>query len=216
MQDLKVLIADSSEIFGTGLYTALSRFPNITMVGHCMDGKETLEKVVQTRPDIVLMDQNIANPGCLEVSRQIKYFSEGIHIVVIIDRLTNDKDPFQVYYTKASGYIDRQTDAPNIVSILKRIMVGDFFVSPSQAKVLIEEIGRLKLNQKLHDFKLSKREEEIIKLVGEGLSNRDIGKQLFISENTVKSHLTRILAKTQMDNRRQLIAAMSRGVLGFK
>jgi RNA polymerase sigma factor (sigma-70 family) len=215
MEETKILIADTSEIYGTGLQTALARWPHIRVVGRCLDGKETIEKVTLLKPDIVLLDQNITNPNCIEVSKQIKYIGKTVHIVIIIDNLTNDKDPFQVYYTKASGYIDRQTDPPNIISIFKRILLGDFFVSPAQAKKLIDEIGRLKLNQQLLDLKLSKREIEILRHIGDGLSNREIAQQLIISENTVKSHLTRILAKTQLDSRRQLIVAVSKGLWGL-
>jgi DNA-binding NarL/FixJ family response regulator len=215
MQKIKVLLADHMEIYREGLETVLKRVPGIEVVGQCRNGDEAIEKTIELQPDILLLAEGIPKADVLAVSERIRELKPKVHIIVFTQSRYAEQDPFQVFRSQASGYVDRETESGNLVSIMNRVMEGDFFVSPLQGKMLVQELNHMKIgdeeNQRLG---LSEREKEIISLVVKGLKNREIAGKLFISENTVKSHIARIMQKMQVKTRQQLaIAALERRVV---
>ena len=214
MHKINILIADTSEIYRVGLDTALRKYGNINIVGTCGTGEETIQKAAELKPDIVLMDENIAGPDCIEVSRQIRASLEGVRLIIFTEPVVQTRDPFYVFGTQASGYVDRQTDSGNLISIVNRVMTGDFFVSPLQGKKLVEELNNLKTQRKKKQrYAFTRREKDILKHIAEGLTNREIALKLFVTENTVKAYVARVMQKMQLQNRHQVMLAVSQGMV---
>jgi DNA-binding NarL/FixJ family response regulator len=214
MKKINLLIADSREIFRIGLESALCKWPNIKIVGTCIDGEETVQKAIDLKPDIILLDENISNPDCIEVSKRIRQLIPKTRVIVLTDPVAELKDPFYVFGAQAGGYVDRQTDSGNLVSIINRVMVGDFFVSPSQGRRLVEEFNNLRMiGRKKLDYSFTKREKEVLTHIANGLTNREIASTLYITENTVKAYVTRIMQKMQLQNRHQIMLAVSQGLV---
>jgi len=214
MKKINVLIADTSEIFRVGLESAFNECPNIKIIGVCIDGEETIQKAIDIKPDVILLDENISNPDCIEVSKQIRDLVPQTRLIILTEPIVEVKDPFYVFGTQASGYVDRQTDSGNLMSIINRVMVGDFFVSPSQGRRLVEELNHLRImDQKKLDYSFTKREKEVLTHIGKGLTNREIASTLYITENTVKAYVSRIMQKMQLQNRHQIMLAISQGLI---
>jgi len=204
MQQIRVLIADSNEIFREGLVSVLSRGPHLRVVGVCSTGEETVQKAIELQPDIILLDEYISRVDCFEVTRQIRERELGTHIIIFTQSRREERDPFYIFSAEASGYVDRETESGNLVGIINRVLEGDFFVSPLQGRKLVEELTHLRATREEESrFGLSDREKEVLFLVAKSLTNREIASRLFITENTVKAHLTGILRKMNVNNRRQ-------------
>jgi len=217
MKNISVLIADTSEIFRIGLESMLIKWSGINLVGTSIEGEDTIKKTLELKPDILLLDEKISNPECNEVSKYIKQKLPSIKIIIFSELEKGINGLFDSLESKATGYIDHHINPEILANILREAKEDDFFIAPSLGKKLVDEIVRIKLdNQRKMNFSFTKREKEMLVHIGNGLSNREIANIIFVSENTVKAHLTRILQKTNLQNRRQIILAISKGLISVE
>jgi DNA-binding NarL/FixJ family response regulator len=176
-----------------------------------MDGFNIIASV-----SIILLDENISNPGCIKVSNRIRQYLPKIQIIIFTELEKGISGLNIVLESQASGYLDHHVDPVILSGILREMKEGDLFIAPLLARKLVEELFRVKTaSAKKMDYSFTKREEEVLLKIADGLSNREVADTLFISENTVKAHLTRILQKTNLQNRRQIILAMSKGIINL-
>jgi DNA-binding NarL/FixJ family response regulator len=214
MKNIRILIADRIEIYREGLLAVLGKAPNMEVVGQCETGEEAVEKTSKLHPDILLLDENIEHPDCVEVVRRINKLQLKLFVIIVTQPRYESRDPFYIFRTKASGYVDREITSVSILNCIEGVCKGDFFVSPDQGRLLVQEINKVKISdEEKVKLDLSSRESEIVSLVAMGLTNREIAGKLYITENTVKAHVTRIMQKMQVPNRQRLAAvAVERGI----
>lgn len=215
-EPIKVLVVDDHSLFRCGLVALLNSDKEIEVVGQAPDGAESIRLTEELNPDIILMD--IQMPGCsgLETTHSIreKGFSGGILMLTISDK---DDDLFAAIKAGANGYLLKNAELEELSRAITHVANHEAIISPIMATKLLGEFNSLaqkKAQQKEPGTALSQREGEILKLVAEGASNREIASTLFISENTVKTHLRNIMGKLHLKNRYQAVAyAAKRGLI---
>ncbi len=217
MDRIRVVLAFKREIFREGLARLLGeRAPHLEISARCSTGKECIQKAKELKPDVILLDTEIIECNCVEVTQTIKSLLPEIRIL-ILTLSEEDTDLFSTIKAGASAYISEDTGVEDLIIDVKRVYNGEIIISPPMAGKMLREFRFFGENKEAgpekYDTVLSKREMEVLALVAKGDSNREIAKSLFISENTVKVHLSRILEKLHVNNRQQAaILAIEKGI----
>lgn len=221
METLKVLVVDDHALFRRGIIDVLSEQENLKVVGQAIDGLEAIQKAAETLPDVILMDLNMPHCSGLEATQAIRTRLPRVNILVLTvsDR---ESDLFAAMKFGARGYILKNTDPEELVRAIFHIARGGVIISPLMATKLLSEFQEQDFQiadtaAAEVDAVLSPREIEVLKLVARGDTNRDIADSLFISENTVKTHLSNIMEKLHLVNRSQAAAyAVKRGLVPYQ
>jgi len=199
----KVLIVDDHLLSRKGIASILSAQPRFEIVGEATSGKEALEKARALMPDLILMDIRMPGGSGLEATMLIK--EELPYVKIVILSVSDDvQDFFEAIKKGAQGYLLKNMEPEYWLDYIISIVEGEAPISRALATKILQEFSTPKLD--VSGNNLSKREQEVLQLVSQGLSNKDIGKALYISESTVKNHLRNILAKLHLENRMQLIS----------
>ena len=196
-----------------GIRAFLSLYDDIEVVGEASEGKEAIEKAQELMPDVVVMD--IAMPGMdgLEATRRIKKNNPKAKIVVLTQ---HDNREYILSAVKAgtSGYVPKKALGSELISAIRAVCKGDSFLYPTAAATLIKDYLR-RTDEEPYD-RLTAREREILKLIAEGHTSREIATMLVISLKTVLGHRTKIMQKLDIHNRTELIRfAMRKGLIGM-
>lgn len=217
MDKIKVLVADAREIFRQGVCRILETQPNLAVICSCHSGQQTVEKARLLKPDVILLDTEIQDFGYIETVRRCHAAVPETRII-ILTHSELDQDLFLAISAGASAYLSKDINVEDLIRNITRVQAGDVIISPPLASRLIEEFSLLEekkqLTQREQPTNLSKRELEILNLVTKGVTNREIATTLFISENTVKVHMSKILEKLNVNNRQQAaILALEKGII---
>jgi two-component system NarL family response regulator len=186
----------------------LEQEPDIEVVGEASDGAEALEKAVETAPDIVLMDVRMPKRGGIDACTSIKDAVPSTKIIMLTIS-DEEADLYDAIKAGAMGYLLKEISIEEVASAIRAVHGGQSLISPSMASKLLNEfasmIKRSDERQQVPTPRLTDREMEVLRLVAKGMNNRDIAKQLFISENTVKNHIRNILEKLQLHSRMEAV-----------
>jgi DNA-binding NarL/FixJ family response regulator len=205
---IRVLVVDDHALFRRGLQMVLEQEDDIEVVGEAGDGSEAVEKAAETMPDIVLMDVRMPKRGGIDSCTLIK---DAVPSCTIIMLTISDEeaDLYDAIKAGASGYLLKEISIEEVAESIRAVHAGQSLISPSMASKLLTEfatmIKRTDERQQVPTPRLTDREMEVLKLVARGLNNRDIAKELFISENTVKNHIRNILEKLQLHSRMEAV-----------
>ena len=205
---IRVLIVDDHELFRKGLQMVLEAETDIDVVGEASDGNEAIEKAEETSPDVVLMDVRMPKRSGIEATRTIKDTlpSTKILMLTISDE---EADLYEAIKAGASGYLLKEISIEEVADAVRAVQQGQSLISPSMASKLLNEfaamVKRRDERAQVPGPRLTERELEVLKLVAKGLNNRDIGAELFISENTVKNHVRNILEKLHLHSRMEAV-----------
>ncbi|HOG47416.1 MAG TPA: response regulator transcription factor [Anaerolineae bacterium] len=205
---VRVLLVDDHKIFRRGLAKLIEPMGDIQVVGEAGDGREALEQARALRPDLILMDIQMPGWDGLKATRLIKEEMPEIKIVMLTIS-DEDDDLFEAIKGGAEGYLLKNIDPEALFAMLRGMSQGEAPVSRLTAARILDEFARLARSQAPtsgQQESLSQRETEVLELVVQGMMNKEIGAQLFITENTVKNHLRNILAKLHLQNRAQAAA----------
>lgn len=212
-EPIRILIADDHTIVRSGVRLLLEAEPDIKVVGEALDGNEAIAMAETQLPDIILMD--IAMPGMdgLEATRQIKDRWPEIEILVLTMH-RSDEYFFEMLKQGASGYVLKGADPGELIKAVRVVAGGEVFLYPTMARKLLKDyLGR---SARTDDIvpQLSPREEQILRLIAEGYSNKEIAERLVISPSTVYTHRGNLMQKLGLNSRRELIQfARKRGFL---
>jgi DNA-binding NarL/FixJ family response regulator len=206
MEQIKVLLADDKEVFREGLARLLAEEEGIKVVSQCVNGKQAVEKVREIKPDVVLIDSSISECDSSEAVREIKEESPEVRIAMLTD-CENEEELFSAIESGATGYLLKDTKVGELVKSIELIGNGEIVVSPPLSEKLIGKFASMRKKEaESSQAGLTEREIEIIRLLAQGATNKELAEKLFIAENTVKVHLKNILEKLQLRNRQQLVA----------
>lgn len=194
----KVFICDDHDILRKGLRSLLQTVQDIEVVGEAADGETAIEMIRELKPDVILMDLLMPGMGGVEAIRQVKKLSQDSHILVLS---SSHEDELVVSSIRAGaiGYLVKTSSPDDLIDGIRRVGNGQSVLPPDISNKLLSAMQ----DPKIPNVTLTHREIDVLKLIGEGLSNRDISEVLEISENTVISHVGRILNKLELDNRTQ-------------
>ncbi|MCL6601880.1 MAG: response regulator transcription factor [Paenibacillus sp.] len=219
---IKVLLADDHQLFREGLKRILNMEDDIEVIGECGDGIQVLEFCNVTKPDIVLMDINMPIENGVEATQKVRDMFPDIK-VIILSIHDDESYVFETLRKGANGYLLKDMEAESLINAIRSVCQGHAFIHPKVTGKLINQLRRMTyLNEtgamaetvvKEAGVKfvagdnnpLTRREAEVLRLMAEGKSNKMIGEYLFISEKTVKNHVSSILQKMEVDDRTQAV-----------
>jgi DNA-binding NarL/FixJ family response regulator len=228
MDPIRVLLVDDQEIVRQGLATILKYAPGIQVIGEAGDGEEAVALALVLRPDVILMDLKMPCLGGIPATRRIR---AGLPETRVIILTTYDADDlvFEGIKAGAQGYLLKDAAGETLAEAIRGVVRGDSQLDPSVARKVLDEFQRLlsrtpaqptaaaagdRLDQELEVEPLTPREEEVMRLLVEGLSNREIGARLHLTEGTIKNYVSAIIAKLQANDRTHaVVTALRRGLV---
>lgn len=211
MDKIKILVVDDHALMRDGIRALLAMDGNIEIIGEASDGREAIEKVQELSPDVVIMDIAMPIMDGLEATRRITKKNPGVKILVLT-QYDNREYILSAIKAGATGYVPKKAVGSELISAIQAVHKGDSFLYPSAAAALIHDYLR-QAEQEPYD-RLTDREREILKLIAEGHTSREISEMLFISLKTVLGHRTKVMQKLDIHNRTELIKyAMHKGLV---
>ena len=219
MAPIKVLIVDDHTLFRRGIASAVANQSDLLVVGEAADGFEAIKKAKEMVPDVVLMDLNMPNCSGLEATQALQAEMPQVKILVLTVS-DSEADLFAAIKFGARGYLLKKAEPEELLLAITSVAQGGVMVSPMMATKLLSEFNQLAAGTEKgpqqdgeEEANLSPREGEVLQLVARGATNKEIADSLFISENTVKTHLQNILEKLHLANRSQAAAyAVKKGL----
>ena len=203
---IRVLVVDDQELFRRGLTMLLSVESDITIVGEAGDGATAAALAAASAPDIVLMDVRMPKLSGIEAITAVRNAAPAARIVMLTVS-DEEADLYEAIKGGASGYLLKDASTDEVAQAVRVVADGQSLISPSMAMKLLDEFKQMSRTDRSQPAtpRLTERELEVLKLVAQGLNNREIAKRLFISENTVKNHVRNILEKLQLHSRMEAV-----------
>jgi two-component system, NarL family, response regulator DegU len=225
--EVRILLADDHSLFREGLKRILNMEPGFRVIAECADGQQALDKCRELQPDVVLLDINMPVANGVQVTEELYRTMPELRIIIL--SIHDDESyVFETLRKGAAGYLLKDTETQTLIDAIRTVVAGHAYIHPRVTGKLISQIRRMNEVEAeaeaetavtgevfaqglgvrfIHtdDNPLTKREAEVLRLMAEGKSNRGIGDYLFISEKTVKNHVSSILQKMQVDDRTQAV-----------
>jgi DNA-binding NarL/FixJ family response regulator len=214
MTPIRILLVDDQALFLEGLHTLLSLIPDFEIVGAVGNGIDAVQAVPELLPELVLMDLRMPGMGGVEATRRICESSPEVRILVLTT-FHEDQEIFDALRAGAAGYLLKDTPSPQLAEAIRAVIRGENVLVPCVANKVVSEFKRLstlQLPQKMGP-ELSSREMDVLRQVVRGRSNKEIASALFVTEGTVKNHLTNIFVRLGVLDRTQ--AAIKARELGL-
>jgi len=206
VEPIRVAVVDDQELFRHGLTMLLGVEDGIEVVGEASDGVAAAELAAAAVPDVILMDVRMPKRSGIEACVAIKDVAPAARIIMLTVS-DEEADLYDAVKNGASGYLLKDASIDEVAEAIRLVADGQSLISPSMATKLLDEFKQMSRSnrQQVSTPRLTDRELEVLKLVAQGLNNRDIAKRLFISENTVKNHVRNILEKLQLHSRMEAV-----------
>jgi DNA-binding NarL/FixJ family response regulator len=206
-----IVVADDHEVVRAGFAALLDTQPDFTVLGTASDGSEAVRVCRELQPDVVLMDVRMPSLDGIEATRQLADAGERGPRVLILTTFDLDEYVFDALRAGASGFLLKDVTAERLFDAVRVVAAGEALLAPAITRRLISEFTRLRpASDALPSAAvgaLTPRETEVLRLVAEGLSNPEIAQRLVVTEETVKTHVSRILAKLGLRDRTQAVVA---------
>ncbi|MGA5315428.1 response regulator [Streptomyces pseudogriseolus] len=203
---IRVLIADDQQMVRQGFTVLLNTQPDIEVVGQAVNGLDAVEQVGELAPDVVLMDIRMPELGGIEATARITAATPQVRVLVLTT-FDLDEYVYEALRAGASGFLLKDASAEQLAEAVRVVAAGDALLAPGVTRRLIAEFSRLDprprtpLRRRVGD--LTERETEVLSLIAQGLSNAEIAVRLVVAEQTVKTHVGRILVKLGLRDRTQ-------------
>jgi len=208
---IKIIVADDHQVVRTGFAALLGTQPDFTVVGTASDGAEAVRISRALRPDVVLMDVRMPGTDGIEATRQLAGTADGGPRILILTTFDLDEYVYDALCAGASGFLLKDVTAERLFDAVRVVAAGDALLAPTVTRRLISEFARLRPQEEDRPSPmlgtLTARETQVLRLVAEGLSNPEVAKRLVVTEETVKTHVSRVLTKLGLRDRTQAVVA---------
>ena len=202
----RVLLVDDHEVVRVGLRSLLERHQQFDVVGEAGSAREAIQKTDLLKPDVVVMDIRLPGTSGIEACEQIVTKHPKIKVIMLTS-YAEDEMLFSAIRAGASGYVLKQIGSDDLVKALEAVGRGEALLDPAVTQRVFQEVRRAVKNEEASAFShLSQQEKHVLLLVSEGRTNREIAKQLFLGEGTVRNYVSSILSKLNVNNRAEAAA----------
>jgi two-component system response regulator DegU len=204
MIKIRVLIADDHNMVRQGIKQLLELEEDITVIAQASNGEEAINKARECKPDVILMDINMPGINGLQAIKELRQDDHVYRIIVLT--IHEDREYlFKTLQMGAEGYVLKDAEPAVLVEAIRNVYKGQSYIQPNMTKELVKEFNRVTLYDKGkgEENSLTPREIEVLQLIAEGMINKEIAKQLYISEKTVKNHVSNIFKKLNVADRTQ-------------
>ncbi len=201
---IRVLIADDHPLFRQGIKQILELEKDIMVISQAANGDEAVRLAREQKPDVILMDINMPGSNGLQAIKEIK--DENIDSKIIVLTIHEDREYLiKTIQMGAEGYVLKDAEPSVLIDAIRNVYQGQSYIQPTMTKELVKEFNRLTLHSKEKNGEnmLTTREREVLKLIAEGMINKEIATKLYISEKTVKNHVSSIFRKLNVSDRTQ-------------
>ena len=206
MKKQRILLVDDHEVVRLGLKSLLERHPQFDVVGEASSAREALEKVTSLKPDVVVMDIRLPGTSGIEACEQIVNQYPNTKVIMLTS-YAEDEMLFSAIRAGASGYILKQIGSEDLVRAIESVGRGEALLDPAVTQRVFQEVRRAVKEEEASAFiHLSQQEKHVLLLVSEGKTNREIAKNLFLGEGTVRNYVSSILSKLSVNNRAEAAA----------
>ena len=215
---IRLLLADDHAVVRSGLRMLLEAQPDMTIIGEAETGQEAIRRVAELSPDVVLMDIEMPGMNGIEATRRIKADAPAA-AVLALTMYEDDQYFFEMLRAGASGYVPKRAAPDELVSAIRAVSRGEVFLYPSLAGRLVQDYLRRGPagEEEPPGDELTPREQEVLTLIAEGLSNNEIADRLVISAKTVDRHRENLMRKLKLHNRVDLVKyALRKGLIGLE
>jgi len=201
-EPIRVVVVDDHMLYRRGLEMVLGTEDDLLIVGEAANGVDAVETVAATRPEVVLMDIRMPGGDGIDACRRIRDLGLGARVIMITTS-EDEKDLVAALRAGAKGYLLKDAPAEQIIDGIRAVCAGESLLSPALTSTLLAEFSALVGGETREDPRppLTEREREVLGVLGEGLTNKEIAARLFISENTVKNHVHNLLEKLGLHSR---------------
>ncbi len=214
MPAIRLLLADDHVMLRQGTLAMLTREPDLTVVGEANDGAEAMRLAEVLRPDIVVMDVRMPGVNGIEATRQIRARLPEVQVLVLTAH-DDDEYVFALLEAGASGYLLKTAPVSELVKAIRDVAAGESAMAPSIVRKLVHRVSGRKAAHGDDEIEaLTGREMEVLKLLAQGMTNKQMADALVISDRTVQTHLSNIFAKLGVNSRTEaILMAMKRNLL---
>jgi DNA-binding NarL/FixJ family response regulator len=204
MSPVRIVVADDQEVVRAGFAALLDTQPDLTVVATACDGAEALRVCRDRHPDVVLMDVRMPAMDGIEATRRLSA-DRGAPRILMLTTFDLDEHVYDALAAGASGFLLKDATAERLFDAVRVVAAGEALLAPSVTRRLIGEFARLRRAAPTTLAELTPRETEVLQLVAEGLSNAEIADRLVVGEETVKTHVSRVLRKLGLRDRAQAV-----------
>lgn len=205
MEEIKVMIVDDHSLIREGLTQILELETDIKVIAQASNGREAVEQAIGLEPDVILMDINMPIQNGLSAIKELK--SKGCQSSIIVLTIHEDREYLlEAINIGANGYVMKDAEADHLIDAIRSVYYGDTYIQPSMASDLIYAINKSPyktVKKRFGQNDLTPREIEVLLLIADGLNNKEIADKLYISEKTVKNHVSNIFKKLDVADRTQ-------------
>lgn len=205
---IRILVADDHPLFREGVVHSLNTEPDMTVIGETTSSEAALSKTRDLLPDVVLLDVNMPGHSGLVAAAEIAHACPAVKIVMLTVS-EHEEDLLAALKAGARGYVLKGVSARELADVVRAVASGEIYVSPSLAAGMLLELTRERRLDPLD--RLTAREKEVLRLVAEGLTNREVGERLGLAEKTVKHYMTNVLSKLHVRSRVEAALLAARG-----
>jgi DNA-binding NarL/FixJ family response regulator len=208
MGDIRVFLLDDHEIVRRGIAELIGLQSDLEVVGEAGTAEEALIRITASQPDVAILDVRLADGDGIEVCREVRSLFPNVHVLMLTS-YSDDEALFNAIMAGASGYVLKEIRGTDLITAIRQVAAGHNLLDHSVTEQVFERLQNGK-NDKDALSDLTEQEKAILNLIGEGLTNRQIGEQMHLAEKTIKNYVTGLLSKLGMQRRTQAAAYVAR------